>query len=626
MTRWIRYPSLALTVACAPEINGPTPIFSSGGSFFDQPWPADFRARADGAPDLATFPNPSGVALIDTYTRLAEEIPGFANNAPVYFRFDGPLDLDRLPSPEASLTAESPLVLVDVDPASPHRGERFPVQWQWFDAPGAFQAENQLAIVPVFGFPLRPSTTYAAIVTTAVAAPHPDFPGAFDEDHPLHAAYAPLADALFFLGVDARDVAVATVFTTQDPLAEMRTLVRFVRDNIEMPDLSQSVDELRKNNFYQAFQGTYLSPVFQAGVRPYRESEGGFAFDEAGTPQITAWDEMRFSLCGPLDLSNPPANGWAIAIQQHGTGGDFASHCDSNQGMEVAAQLGDVGILSIGIDQPLHGTRGTSDTLTDLDTFNINNPESARTNQRQGAIDAIYLAHALREHPPTFTLPDGQTVRIDPEKILFFGHSQGGTTGALAAPWLGADVQAAVLSGTGGGLAITLVERKDPLDIAQVVAATTGFFPEEVLTPLHPVAALVQHLVEVTDPMNYAPYWYAEDGLWSDHTALSVLLTSGLLDPYTPYASAEALAAAARMPQLVPAATEPVSLALRGLSPVEAPLTGNAPTFDGGAVTAALSQWPDADHFPVFDSRELAVIYREFLRSAAEGEATLTDP
>jgi hypothetical protein len=53
--------------------------------------------------------------------------------------------------------------------------------------------------------------------------------------------------------------------------------------------------------------------------------------------------------------------------------------------------------------------------------------------------------------------------------LLVIGH------GALAAPFFGGDLRAAGFSGTGGGLAMTVVLRKDPLDIAQVLSAALGF-------------------------------------------------------------------------------------------------------------------------------------------------------
>ena len=58
----------------------------------------------------------------------------------------------------------------------------------------------------------------------------------------------------------------------------------------------------------------------------------------------------------------------------------------------------------------------------------------------------------------------------------------------------------------------------------------------------------MQTLVEVTDPVNYAPYWSSVRGPWPGHTPVPVLATSGTEDIMTPYQTSVALAAAARLP------------------------------------------------------------------------------
>jgi hypothetical protein len=126
----------------------------------------------------------------------------------------------------------------------------------------------------------------------------------------------------------------------------------------------------------------------------------------------------------------------------------------------------------------------------------------------------------------------------------------------------------------------------------------------------------------VTDPINYAPHWYAEKSHFGGQQPLDVLLFSGMDDAQTPFTTAEAMAGAARMPQLAPAVTSPDSQTLRGLGPQEGPLRDNAPAFDGH-VTAAFSQWDDRDHFVIFKDQRATRIYREFLRSAAQGEPTI---
>lgn len=622
--RW--WPLVLLTVGCKGWGPGPTPVWDpDSGDLFGTPWPTDARLT-EGTLDLEGFPNPHGLSLIETYIDVGQDIDGWGNNSPVYIAFDGPLDTEALPDPEASMEPGSPLVLVDIDPYSPHWGERYPLQWHFTEAEGAYSPPYTLAASPLFGFPLRRATTYALIVTTDIAKPSSDFAAdAFDEDGSQADLYAPLKDSLFLLGLDEDEVAVATVFTTQDPVREMATMSRFVRDNIEVPNLSQELQTKDTTLLrFRTYEGSYLGPVFQHGERPYSDEGGGFAFGEEGTPLIHSWDDMRFTVSTPIG-GEPPEEGYPIVVYAHGTGGDYDTFANEPDSLEVAAKLSEIGMVGIGIDQPLHGTRAPDGTNISIDTFNFENPESARANFRQGALDSIYLVRALTEHDTTFTLSDGAQIPIDRDRVLFFGHSQGGLTGALALPFIGDQIDGAVLSGAGGGLAITVVEREDPIDIAEVLTIVLGFEDDEELHELHPVVGLLQTLVEVTDPINYAPYWYAEQGDWDWHESTSVLLTSGHYDAQTPYRTADALAAAGRLPLVEPDVTSPDSIFLRGLSVLSAPVATNTVGFDGDDVTAALSQWDDADHYVLFVEEEAADMYRDFLASAAEGTPSI-DP
>src|SRR5690606_32243067 len=86
---------------------------------------------------------------------------------------------------------------------------------------------------------------------------------------------------------------------------------------------------------------------------------------------------------------------------------------------------------------------------------------------------------------PAAVSPSGEDVCFDPERIMFFGHSHGGLSGAIAAAFE-PSVQAWLLSGGGGGLAITIMERKDVFDISALVELTLAFADGERLSELHP--------------------------------------------------------------------------------------------------------------------------------------------
>lgn len=609
-----------LATACTPEIEGPAPVYDPDAfPFFSTPWPSDTRLDDDGTLAVLDFPNPFGVGLIDDYIEALDRSRGFGSSSPVYFGFDGPLDPLLLPLPAEANDEDAALILVDVDPTSPYWGERFPVQWNIHALDSNYLPLHTLTVAPTFGFPLRPATRYALIVTTAVAQRSERFAGVWEPDHPDHDVYADLHRALVFWGLSTDDVAIATVFTTSDPLDEMARIARFLRYNVASPDLNRTVEHVRDYAKYTAWRTHYPSPVFTVGERPYLIEGGGFTWTEDGQPIIASWDDMRLSVCTPGDLSEPPPGGWPVVVYQHGTGGDYRTFCNSNASLETAGLLAERGLIGLGIDQPLHGPRaGPTEETSDLANFNFFNFDSGVSNFRQGAADALYLARALASRQVVLDTPDGTSIPIDPDRVLFMGHSQGGLTGALAIPFFAGDVKAAVISGAGGVLAITVAERKDVLNFQQVIEDIARLEEDEVLTPLHPISALIQTGVEPSDPVNYAPYWFSQRGWWAEHTPVPTLHTSGTLDVNTPYEGAIALAAAARMPLLHPAASSTEALRLRGITAQEPPFANNARTFDG-ARTAAFSQWVGGSHHVVFNEPRAAEMYADFLRSAADG-------
>ena len=59
-------------------------------------------------------------------------------------------------------------------------------------------------------------------------------------DQDDHEHYADLPDVLPFLGLGTDDIAIATTFTTRDPLADMKDIAWFVRERLELPDLCRA--------------------------------------------------------------------------------------------------------------------------------------------------------------------------------------------------------------------------------------------------------------------------------------------------------------------------------------------------------------------------------------------------
>ena len=612
----------SVLIGCqSPAGSRPTALFEEESTWiWNSPWPSNQYLDESGSPDVSDFPNPHNNALLAEYVTVASSLDGWGPNSPVYFPVDGQIDTELLPAPAESLERGSALVIVNIDESSPYFGERYPLTWHFQTQPTAYQGENILAVSPVHGFPLRPATTYAYLLTTEIVNRSAAFDDAWSDDAP---EYDPLKNVLWRLGMTEAQVGVASLITTADPVREMAVISDFIHEAVGLPSFDLPIEWKRDYKYFRAFRTHYPGPRFTFGERPYLYSGGEFRFDEAGVPLIEGWDDMRLSVCTPFDLENPPPGGWPVVIYQHGTGGDYDGFCNSNRYAEVASRLGSNRIVGIGIDQPLHGTRTVLNTTApDLAHFNLVNPYASRSNFRQGALDAIYLARALAQQQVVLSTQDGESIPLDPDQVMFMGHSQGGITGAIAVPFMGDDIQSAMLSGAGGLLAIAVVHRKDPMDFAELVHGLLALDELEEVYELHPVLGLVQQLIDVSDPVNYAPYWFHEPSPIGT-APVPVLASSGIEDAATPYMTALAMAAAARLPAVHPRASQATSLDLRGLADVYSPVVNNAVDWRGEPITAAFSQWRNGDHFVAFDDPDATAMYEEFFVSTVRGAPTI---
>src|SRR5207253_8708948 len=122
-----------------------------------------------------------------------------------------------------------------------------------------------------------------------------------------------------------------------------------------------------------------------------------------------------------------------------------------------------------------------------LTFFNLNNLPAARDNVKQGAADDFQLVRLVEKLSVDKAPQTGRPIRFDPKRIYFVGHSQGGLTGPL---FLAAEpkVPAGVLSGAGSVLILSLLNKKQPNDIAGLVEAILMETP----LPEHPMLNLLQ--------------------------------------------------------------------------------------------------------------------------------------
>jgi len=587
--------------------------------FYALPFPNDLRRKTDGTIDLGGLaPYFAQNPLLTSYLQIfSTKTPGFGTNAAIFFRFSTEIDPSTLPSPADSIGFGASVYLVDIDPNSPHRGERVPLRFRFEKFAGTSIGADWLSCLPYPGFPLRRATTYAAVVTKRLhgadgtpvrrAADFDAILAASGGDATVAAArttYAPLTAWLGTYGADlAADVVDATVFTTQDPVTFMQKIRQVIYSSVAAP-VAKNIGPTDSTSAYQTYEGQYDTPNFQSGTVPYTQTGGEILVDDGGVPIVDHIETIRFAVTVPK--STMPASGWPIVLYAHGTGGDYRSFIRDGTAGRLAAQ----GLATISIDQVLHGPRDPTGSNPDFTFFNPANPLAARDNVRQGALDDFQLLRLVG------TLSaGGQT--FDTTKIGYFGHSQGGLTGP---PFLAAEpnVTGAVLSGAGGLIYIALLDKTEPPIIPTFVMATIRDVP---LDEFNATLALLQMFIEPADPANYGPLLIREplEGVG----AKNIYQSEGFVDHYAPDPGIEAFGVSMGLTPATPMLHDVPGFALRGTSWTSPPIMTN---LDGK--TAVFAQYDaaagDDGHFVVFDVAAAERQSAQFLGSLAKtGTATL---
>jgi predicted esterase len=250
----------------------------------------------------------------------------------------------------------------------------------------------------------------------------------------------------------------------------------------------------REDAAFHQLHGKVSNPIFQRGTRPY--AEAGDGTEGRLSPTVVSSEDVCVAIAIPK--STMPAGGWPVVIYGHGTGGDFLS------GMgQVARDLAAKGIAVIGFDGMMHGPRQGLPPALRQDPgrlfFNASNPRAARDNVLQGAADI----HNLIRLPQALDLGGlqvGLTGRFDASRIMYYGHSQGTVVGAPVLA-LNPDLRAAVFTGAGAEIGLTMVHKRKPNDVA---ALTRALFGDQTVTRLHPMIGLMSLFFGPSDAIPYA--------------------------------------------------------------------------------------------------------------------------
>lgn len=637
---------LVVALGCTPTPVSRVSLFSVPGGptppseFYELPFPNDIRRGTDGHPDLSDYRHLN--SLVDKYAvAISAGVDGFGLNSSIFVRFAGPIDTASLPAtPDGSLADDASVYLVNVDPTSPDRGRKIPLKIGFEPKEGSTIGPWRLSALPYPGFPLDEGTVYALIVTSRVRvpgamapiAPSSDFTAILASKVPTDPAlaaaqrtYSPLWSYLDEPGGDERsNVVNAAVFTTQ----HATRLAALLREKVWSlpPPAATGIALVTTFADYMAYDGEFLSPNFQIGDPPYVDIGGQIELGNDGLPVVQRMELLRVSFCVPA--GEMPPNGWPVTIFAAGAGGDYHSYND----VGVAPVLAARGVASISIDQVLSGPRNPNGPSGDAAFYNISNPQAARYNALQGAADDFSLLRLvlglLYADSSEGTRPI-RTIRFDPTRIYFFGHSQGGVTGA---PFLAfePEVKAAILSGTGALLYDVLLNKTQPLNTAVLLKS---FIPDNPLDEFNPVLALIQTWMEGSDPVNYGPLLARRtvgDRTGAQLAPKDIYQSEGFVDRTVPNVSIEAFATAVGGNQVFTpdGGIRKVidGLTLRGRDPLTAPTSGNL-----AGKTVVLLQYeqpPSGDgHFVALYDPTAQLQWSQFLATKARtGIATLVTP
>lgn len=590
-----------------------------GEGFYRMPWPHDLRRTAEGNVDLRDFPGSRRNAILQSYLQTVnQDVYGFATMPVLYVPADAPLSSVGLPTPAESLEENALVQLVDLSTES--CGKRVPIRVRADGVHDIYETPYRFTVEVVGGAALHPARPYALLLREGLEdasgellKPNEAFKRALrdeDQNTPLGRVHAPLLRCLPF-APDDESLLLATVFTTQDPVEELLRLRETVRNPDAVP--LHPLEAFERSSLYstsvrEVYVGEFQAPIFLRGETPYTDSGGGFVFDALGAPVVQRWENVPFTLSFPSTGEGP----FPVLVWVDGTGATLGSPIGDGwyrraleEGFAVASPIA-----------PFHDSRAVPGSDEVMSSFNYMNPEAGRSIFRQQATEISYFLRVLGEGMVDELSDIGRS--LDTQNIHYGGHSQGGLVGSMALA-VEPDFRSAVLNGTGGWLAVTIIERKDVMNIAGLVSLI--FKTRSSLDKSHPVIQVAQMAAEVVDPQSYVRRWA---GSPEDPDGLHVLVINGDEDPTTHVDSVNHLLLTADLPVLEPAGWDPDPHGVFEVRSASMPVEANTETPAGHSVLHATWLEPSGGHFTMYYSsfaRELAV---QLWTSARDGAPRLS--
>lgn len=632
--------ALALLVSCTPApppepSSDVTAVMDYEGRFFDAPYPAQGRLRADGTIDISGFPGPDLALKQKVIDGLGQFGEGFGRSTAFWFRLSGPIDVATLPQkPADAASLDSAVYLVDVDESSPEKGRLIPLEVQFKAEQETYSPKNLLVGLPFQGHVPRPGTFYAAVLTRKLKDPaglplaRAAFLGSTSgggaAGEAARAELPRLKALLTAKGHSFDEVVAATVFKTGSHVERLTKLAKTARAFAVAP-----IGPITRTDDFTGmvvFEGQLDVPMYQLGDEPY-SSDGQMVFDAQGNPVQQRTERIRFAVAVPKKPM--PAAGFPLLFHVAGSGGDHRSIIDrgSAKGTGLARILAERGIGAIGIEANLTGPRDPSGNGDGNIFYNVFNPVALRDNHRQQVAEYEVLANLAKALTLDGTLVANvgvTSVKFDAAHFFVHGHSTGSVVGASILASNDA-FSAGALSGAGGSWLYNLVLKQTPMS-AELVKGLLNYNEGDGVDIFDPLLSLVATMWDPIEPMNQTSYWSGTPGARA--APVSVLLFQGLIDTYYLPRMVNALSMAAGMDLAAPVldADTVELLGEVGHGAKAAPFSGNrSATLTYGHVQHQAHAGSDG-HFVVFQNAEAQYQYGCFFAAAAKGVSPVVAP
>ncbi len=449
-----------------------------GGQGCMLPWPSNAYTKADATSatglrvDVPFASMPTNLDGITIDPAKINRWDGFSPTGPLLAMFPTGVARDNLPTwkdPSVSLTADSPIVLIDLD-----TGERAAF-FAETDANFVDPAQSALIIRPLQR--LHEKSHYAVAITNRVKAADgselaspPGFIALRDGDafaHPRYDVTAQSAAKMFGtfagLGIAKSDIVLAWDFTTasdaflQSDLTTMRDAALPAIGDAGANLTFSATEQPAIPGIYKAYIGTFKSPNFLTNGEA---NESVIVRDETGKPKLTGMRDANFAALVPDCVKTTPGPHTTIVFG-HGLFGSAAEYLNDSFTQSLAEQYCFVIVAGDFI-----GFTSRQLQLVTLAVNDLNLGYAVTEKLGQSIIDFVALENAVRG--PMAAAPEFQyngAPVIDPAHTYYVGGSLGGIMGNVFMAY-DPNITRGVLA-VPGGVWSMLIERSNAWHLLQ---------------------------------------------------------------------------------------------------------------------------------------------------------------